>query len=85
MQDLTTRQFEVMRFIVQYRQAHPCSPTWGEIAAEISREPRTAGVHIAWLRRKGWLEDETYGKRNCRPTEAAITYFDGDGSCASVA
>ena len=74
MKDLTTRQFEVIRFIVQYRQAHPCSPTWGEIAAEISREPRTAGVHVAWLRRKGWLENGA-GKRNCRPTDEAVEYF----------
>ena len=73
--ELTMRQFEVIRFIVLYRRENPYSPTLREIGLEIGRSRITAWSHVARLRRKGWLEFQWLGKRNCRPTKRAEAYF----------
>ena len=68
MQDLTTRQFEVIRFIFQHR-GHPQLLTYAIIGKALFLTRSTIGYHVTNLRTLEWLDG------NNKPTPGALAYF----------
>ncbi len=56
MKDLTSKQFEVLGFLCDYRRWHGTAPTYREIANKFGfKSLRSASDHIGALEKKGYL------------------------------
>ena len=61
---LTPRQLEVLRFIVDFRMGHGISPTLAEIAERMGISKITVYEHVEQLIKKGVLEKQKYQSRS---------------------
>lgn len=55
MKALTTRQESILRFVLEYRAEHDCSPTIREIGQAFGIKPGAAHAHMKALVKKGVL------------------------------
>lgn len=58
MKALTTRQESILRFVLEYRAEHDCSPTIREIGQAFGIKPGAAHAHMKALVKKGVLVQE---------------------------
>lgn len=74
--DLTSRQKEIMDFIVRYIRLFLHSPTLREIGTEFGIASSN-GVHdhIRYIRKKGWLLRRSVKARNIVLTRSARKYY----------
>lgn len=64
MQELTSRQQEVLDFICRFRDEHGCPPSLREISEQIgTKGTATAKLHLEALERKGYISRRREGSR----------------------
>ncbi|MDK9716872.1 MAG: transcriptional repressor LexA [Trichlorobacter sp.] len=64
MQELTSRQKEVLDFVCRFRDEHGCPPTLREISEQIgTKGTATAKLHLEALERKGYISRRREGSR----------------------
>ena len=66
--NLTARQYEIVKFIWQYRKRNTLAPTLAEIAQELGISKVTVHEHISQLEKKGALEKERFLSRSTKLT-----------------
>lgn len=78
---LTEKQFQILEFIQQYRDARGISPTMGEIAIVLGVTKVTVHEHLRQLERKGAIRREKFRARSIIP----LTRVDERGSRLQLA
>lgn len=64
MQELTSRQQEVLDFVCRFRDEHGCPPSLREISEQIgTKGTATAKLHLEALERKGFISRRREGSR----------------------
>ncbi len=64
MQELTSRQQEVLDFVCRFREEHGCPPSLREISEQIgTKGTATAKLHLEALERKGYITRRREGSR----------------------
>jgi len=64
MQELTSRQQEVLDFVCRFRDEHGCPPSLREISEQIgTKGTATAKLHLEALERKGYITRRREGSR----------------------
>lgn len=64
MQELTSRQQEVLDFVCRFRDVHGCPPSLREISEQIgTKGTATAKLHLEALERKGYITRRREGSR----------------------
>ena len=64
MQELTSRQQEVLDFVCRFRDEHGCPPSLREISEQIgTKGTATAKLHLEALERKGYISRRREGSR----------------------
>lgn len=64
MQELTSRQQEVLDFVCRFRDEHGCPPSLREISEQIgTKGTATAKLHLEALERKGYISRRREGAR----------------------
>jgi len=72
-QNYTPRQLEIMRFIVDYRKTHDCSPTLEEIGNALGIHRVTVHQHIGALEKRGAIARGNSYRRNIQVVDPDIT------------
>ena len=72
--DLTPKQTEVFKVIIEFRRGHGYSPTMKYIGQELLISKVTVFNHVRKIRCKGWVMKDASGYRNTVPTPAAIEF-----------
>jgi len=74
MQELTSRQQEVLDFVCRFRDEHGCPPSLREISEQIgTKGTATAKLHLEALERKGYIFRRREGSRGIALKHAGAT------------
>lgn len=74
MQELTSRQQQVLDFVCRFRDEHGCPPSLREISEHIgTKGTATALLHLEALQRKGYISRRREGSRGIALTHMAGT------------
>lgn len=70
--NLTPKQLEIVKFIVDYRERRGLAPTLEEIARELGVSKITVYEHVAQLERKGAITKQKYQSRSIQVTQSLV-------------
>ena len=75
--NLSTRERNVLDFIIQYQNEHKCGPSLQEIADGIGVASRSSSHrYMTSLSSKGWLTVGYGRRRSCMVSQEALQYYE---------